>query len=48
MIAGQLKKKGELQDDEIKLKFLAGLPVAMHSFLTTRLLEKNKEVKDPQ
>ena len=46
-IAGQLKKKGELQEDEMKLKFLAGLPVATHSFLTTRLPEKNKEVKDP-
>ena len=47
VIAGQLKKKGELQDDEMKLKFLAGLLAAMHLFLTTRLPDKNKEVKDP-
>jgi len=46
-IAGQLKKKGELGEDEMKLKFLAGLPAATRSFLTTRLPEKNKEVKDP-
>ena len=46
-IAGQLKKKGELREDEMKLKFLAGLPVATCSFLTTQLPEKNKEVKDP-
>ena len=46
-IAGQLKKKGELGEDEMKLKFLAGLPAATHSFLTTQLPEKNKEVKDP-
>ena len=46
-IAGQLKKKGELGEDKMKLKFLAGLPAATRSFLTTRLPEKNKEVKDP-
>ena len=47
IITGQLKKKGELGEDKMKLKFLAGLPVAMHSFLMTQLPEKNKEVKDP-
>ena len=47
MIASQLKKKGELGEDEMKLKFLAGLLVATRSFLTTRLPEKNKEVKGP-
>ena len=31
----------------MKLKFLAGLLVATHSFLMTQLPEKNKEKKDP-
>lgn len=46
-IAGHLKKKGELSDTEMQLKFLAGLPSGTRAFVTTRLPEANKEVKNP-
>ncbi len=46
-IAGQLKKKGELTETEMQLKFLAGLPALTRAFFTTRLPEANKEVKNP-
>lgn len=46
-IAGQLKKKGELTETEMQLKFLAGLPSGTRAFVTTRLPEANKEVKNP-
>lgn len=46
-IAGQLKKKGELTENEMRLKFLAGLPAATRAFVTTRLPDDNKEVKNP-